>query len=145
LNPIPLPDTESGIFGHVLAVGEQCGDKNFKNRHLGGCETIYAFVNDLDLIATQEYVPIKYTMWLYTGPDGNPSVGSASDVFTPANAGVPPVRPNVAMPGYMIKLDWCATAEWLRTVPPLWLTTSDGVTTNTVKVKMLLTPTNHTV
>jgi hypothetical protein len=142
LNPIPLPNTENSVFEHVLAVGEQCGDKNFKNRNLEGCETIYTFVKVLP--ETQDYVPIKYTMWLYTGPDGIPSVGSASDVFTPANAGLP-IRPNVVMPGYMIKLDWCATAEWLRTVPSLWLTTSfDGITTEVVEVKMLLTPTNHT-
>ena len=46
------------------------------------------------------------------------------------------------MPGYVIKLDWCATAEWLTSVPSLWLDTQTGA--GVVEVKMLLTPTNHT-
>ena len=137
-NPIRFPDNPGGVFGPVLTTGETCKNSNFQIRDLNGCESIYAFVEKLP--DTQFYVPIKYTMWLFTGPDGNAAnaIGNSGDQFTPT---APPPTTPVVMPGYVIKLDWCATAEWLTNVPSLWLDTqTDGV----VEVKMLLTPTNHT-
>jgi hypothetical protein len=128
------------LFGPVLTTGVTCNNSNFQIRNLTGCESIYAFVEALD--NPSNYVPIKYTMWLFTGPTGNAAVaiGNSGDRFTPtASLSTAPV----VMPGYVIKLDWCATAEWLTNVPSLWLETQTQ--TSPVEVKMLLTPTNHTV
>ena len=138
-NPIVLPDTDGGIFEQVLKPGDTCRMTNYKNRELDGCQSIYAFVGVL--AAGFTYVPIKYTMWLFTGPNGiaTTAIGNSGDQFAPVSG-----NPNVVMPGYMIKLDWCATAEWLINVPSLWLEISDGTLSQSVEVKMLLTPTNHT-
>jgi hypothetical protein len=139
-NPIRFPANDSSLFGPVLTTGETCKNSNFKIRNLNGCESIYAFVEKLP--DTQFYVPIKYTMWLFTGPDGSAAtaIGNSGDQFTPT-APLPPTP--VFMPGYVIKLDWCATAEWLTNIPSLWLEIQNP--SSIVEVKMLLTPTNHTI
>jgi hypothetical protein len=139
-NPIRFPDNNTGLFGPVLTTGETCENSNFQIRNLNSCESIYAFVEKLP--DTQFYVPIKYTMWLFTGPTGNAAtaIGNSGDQFTPT---APLPTTPVVMPGYVIKLDWCATAEWLTNVPSLWLEIQNP--SSIVEVKMLLTPTNHTV
>jgi len=127
------------LFGPVLTTGITCNNSNFEIRNLNGngCESIYAFVEILPV-----YVPIKYTMWLFTGPDGIAAnaIGNSGRQFTPT---APLPTTPVVMPGYVIKLDWCATAEWLTNVPSLWLETQTSPVA--IEVKMLLTPTNHTV
>jgi hypothetical protein len=100
------------------------------------CSTIYAFVN----ARAAGYVPIKYTMYLFTGPFGNNSVSNGQQPrFTPTG-GVSPSS-QVVMPPHMIKLEWAATTQWLSNIPSLWIDIDGGPA---IEVKMLLTHTNHT-
>jgi hypothetical protein len=85
------------------------------------CNSLYAFVS---ANSAGNYVPIKFSLYLYTDPSG---IGNLEPLVLPA---------------YTIKLDWCATTQWLKNSPSLWLSVDSGPV---VEVKMLLTPANHTI
>lgn len=108
------------------------------------CDAAYVFVEVKP--TTADYRPVKYTMHLYTGPRGDPTVFTQGEPqFTPSGPITPPVppptQPNV-MPPHVIRLDWGCSAEWLANSPSVLLSTDNGLTVKEVKV--LLTPTNHT-
>jgi hypothetical protein len=129
----------------ALFSGQTC-ESNPSVQYIPDCEAIYAFV----VARPNDYRPLKYTMYLYTGPFGNQEVLPTDPQIDPTQQNSLQIQSQLAddspynkitLPPHITKLEWSCSAEWLENCPSLW---GDFGIEGIKEIKILLTPTNHT-